>query len=224
MHDVELRSVFYLPKSGTNSVEFAEHWRNNPNLPGVIFCAIAELQSRSNSIYNLEMRFLKILPIKNSIDTYDLFFRIGMGWRIMYGFLRLILGFILLRLIGTPISGIFYKIMSHELIEDPTDLLIRAVSPFFQHSSFTVTYFLAIYLIFWGVVDILLSINLLRHKMWAFSASIYLIGAFVLYEIYRFSYTRSLVLAYVIILDLILLWLIGKEYNKLKFSSLKSEI
>ncbi len=164
------------------------------------------------------MSFLKIFSAKDNADIYDLLFRVGMGWRILYGFLRLILGFILLRLIGTPLSDIFYKVMSHELIEDPTDFLIQTVSPLLQHLSFTVTYFIAAYLIFWGIIDILLSINLLKHKMWAFPISIYLIGIFVLYEIYRFSYTRSFVLACVIIMDLILIWLIRREYHKLSSS------
>lgn len=153
---------------------------------------------------------------------YDLFFRIGMWWRILYGFLRLILGFVLLRLVGTPIADIFYKLMAHELIEDPRDFLMRAVSPLLQHLSFTVTYFLAAYLLFWGIIDILLSINLLKHKMWAFPVSIYLIGIFVLYEIYRFTHTHSLILACVIIIDMILIWLIRKEY--LKLNSAKSLI
>jgi len=139
-----------------------------------------------------------------------------MWWRIIYGFLRLVLGFVLLRLIGTPLSDVFYALMNHELIEDTTDFLIQAISPLLQHTSFTVTYFLAVYLIFWGIVDILISINLLKHKMWAFPIGIYIIGIFVLYEIYRFSHTHSLVLACVIIIDLILIWLIKKEYTKLK--------
>jgi len=170
------------------------------------------------------MSFLKIFSTKDNTDIYDLLFRVGMGWRILYGSLRLILGFILLRLIGTPLSEIFYKVMSHELIEDPTDLLVQTASPLLQHLSFTVTYFIAAYLIFWGVIDILLSINLLKHKVWVFPISIYLIVIFVIYEIYRFSYTHSLVLASIIIIDIVLVWLIRKEYNKLKSLFRKSGI
>lgn len=170
------------------------------------------------------MSFLKKYLAKDNVDIYDLFFRVGMGWRIFYGSLRLILGFTLLRLIGTPLSDIFYKVMSHELIEDPTDLLVQTASPLLQHLSFRVTYFIAAYLIFWGIIDILLSINLLKHKKWAFPISIYLIAIFVIYEIYRFSYTHSLILAFIIIIDIVLIWLIRKEYNKLKSTSHKSGI
>ncbi|MBU4480426.1 DUF2127 domain-containing protein [Patescibacteria group bacterium] len=159
---------------------------------------------------------IKLFSIKNNDDIYDLFFRFGMMWRIFYGFLRLALGFTLFLFIGTPLSDIFYKIMSYEIVEDPNDFLIQIANPVLHHFSFSVTYFLALYLIFWGVIDILLSINLLKHKLWAFPVSIYLIGIFILYKIYRFSHTLSSVLMFIIIIDLIIIWLINREYKKLK--------
>jgi len=147
-----------------------------------------------------------------------------MWWRIIYGSLRLILGFTLLKIIGTPVSDIFYTLMEHEIIEDPNDLLIQITNPFIQHLPFTITYFLAGYLIFWGIMDIFLSINLLKHRLWAFSVSIYIIGIFVLYEIYRFSYTHSYILAGVILVDLIIIWLIKKEYDNLRSLSSKGAL
>lgn len=160
------------------------------------------------------MSFLKILYTKNNTDIYDLIFRVSMLWRILYGCLRLILGFILLRLINAPLSDIFYTLMNHELIEDPTDILIRAASPLFQHLSFTVTYFIAAYLIFWGLLDIFLSVNLLRERHWAYTTSIALIGAFVAYEIVRVWHTHSLILAGIIIVDLFILYLIRVEQKR----------
>lgn len=153
---------------------------------------------------------------KNGLDTIDRLFRIGMWWRIAYGAFRLFLGVILFQLVGTPVLDIFYKIMGHEIIEDPSDILMYVLNPLFQHLPFTITYFVAIYLIAWGIIDIFLSVNLLREKMWAFPVSFYLIGTFICYEIYRFLHTHSVVLALVIIIDCVLLWLIVKEYFRLK--------
>ncbi|NQV93466.1 DUF2127 domain-containing protein [Candidatus Kaiserbacteria bacterium] len=153
---------------------------------------------------------------ENRLDTIDRLFRIGMWWRIAYGSLRLFLGLILFQLVGTPILDIFNKVMGHEIIEDPSDILMYVLSPLFQHLPFTVTYFVALYLILWGIIDIFLSVNLLREKMWAFPVSLYLIGIFICYEIYRFFHTHSLVLAIVIVIDCVLIWLIAKEYFRLK--------
>ncbi|MBU1557454.1 DUF2127 domain-containing protein, partial [Patescibacteria group bacterium] len=146
--------------------------------------------------------------IKNKSNLYEILFRIGLKWKIFYGFLRLILGFILFNFIGTPLADIFYKIMSHEIIEDPNDLLIQTFNPLLQHFSLNITYFLAFYIIFWGVIDIFISINLLKEKIWAFPISIYLISIFILYEISRFFYTHSFILLFVIIIDIILIWII----------------
>jgi uncharacterized membrane protein len=104
--------------------------------------------------------------------------------------------------------------MAHELVNDPHDLIFRIGRVVVEHQSFTVTYFLTAYLIFWGTIDVILSISLLREKLWAFPVSVYLICVFVLYEMFRFTRTHSFVLAYIIVFDLALVWLIRKEYFK----------
>lgn len=106
--------------------------------------------------------------------------------------------------------------MGYELSEDPTDILFVMVNYLLSDHSFYVTYFLAFYFIFWGVIDILLSYNLIKEKLWAFPVSMVLIGLFVAYSFVRFTYTHSLVLLSVIIFDLVILLLIYKEYQKVK--------
>jgi uncharacterized membrane protein len=54
---------------------------------------------------------------------------------------------------------------------------------------------------------------LLRERKWAFPSGIVLIGLFILYEIYRFAHTHSLILVGVIIIDLAILWIIWREYQ-----------
>jgi len=146
---------------------------------------------------------------------YEIIFRVSMWWRIFYGFIRIILGGVLLRLVGTPISEIFYQLTRHEVIEDSHDILLRIVSPLLHHMPLTVTYFIAFYLIFWGVVDIFLSINLLKHNIWAYPISLATISIFIFYELYRVSHTHSLILAIVIIIDIVILMIIKGEYKKL---------
>lgn len=146
-------------------------------------------------------------------DEQELFFRIAMWWRIGYGLIRLILGFVLLKVVGKPISDVFYNLMNHELSQDPNDILIQTISPHLQHLPITITYFVAFYFIFWGLLDVLLSIQLLKHKLWAFPLTIALISLFVLYELYRFSHTHSLILLGVIFVDMVVVALIHKEYR-----------
>jgi uncharacterized membrane protein len=149
-------------------------------------------------------------------------FYYSMWWRIFYGGLRLILGVALLKLVNEPLSNVLYLIMGQELIQDPNDVLFSTINLFLQAHPLSVTYFLAIYLIFWGIVDIVLSINMLKHHIWAFPIGLYLIGFFILYEIYRFFHTHSLILLTVILIDIGIFWLIKREYKRILESKSKN--
>lgn len=147
-------------------------------------------------------------------------FRLGMIWRIVYGAIRLVLGLILLKIVGSPISTLVQKIMSPEITEDPTDILYQVVNALMSHSAPQVTYFLAFYFIFWGFLDIFLSVYLLREKLWAFPVSLALIGTFVIYELIRFTHTHSLILLSVVFIDVLIMALILKEWRLIKKSHL----
>ena len=142
----------------------------------------------------------------------EILFHLGMWWRIIYGFLRIIIAVLLLQHVGTPVSDIFLKLMSHELIQDPNDRVIQMVN----HLPYLVTYYLAFYFMFWGVMDIFMSILLLRHQLWAFPVAIYMIVVFIVYELFRFFHTHSLMLLAVIGMDVFIIWIIKREYKKLK--------
>lgn len=142
-----------------------------------------------------------------------------MYWRMFYGFLRILFGVALLKVIGSLLLEVIHDFMGYELTEDPSDILFQIVNFFLSEHSFYVTRFLAFYFIFWGVIDILLSYNLIKEKLWAFPTSMVLIGLFVVYSIVRFTFTHSLLLLSVIIFDLVILLLIYKEYQKVKAES-----
>ena len=129
----------------------------------------------------------------------------------MYGTLKGIFGLVVLRLIKLDTAHIFYTLMAHELLEDPHDIFISTVGPLVEKISSHSNYFLAAYLMFWAAIDIFLSVSLLRNKLWAYNVAFAVIGLFVLYEIYRFSHTHSVVLAVVILIDIAILWFIKRE-------------
>lgn len=137
----------------------------------------------------------------------------GLWWRVLYGALRIVLGVALLRVVGVPLIEVVRTAMSHELVEEPSDVLVSLAGTVLTHHPVYVTYFLALYFIFWGVVDVLLSLSLLRGALWAFPVSMWMIGFFLLYGTYRFTHTHSLILLSVLIFDAGMLWLIRNEYR-----------
>jgi uncharacterized membrane protein len=139
-------------------------------------------------------------------------FQLSMWWRVGYGFLRLILGISLLRLIGQSVSDYIYAIMSHEFVGRTGDMILEHIYTFFEIHDITLTYFIAGYFIFWGAIDILLSLCLLHRIRQAFPITMALIVVFLIYSVYRYSFTHSLTLLGVICADIVILYLVHKEY------------
>ena len=141
-------------------------------------------------------------------------FKYAMFWRIAYGLFRVITGLILLKFIHRPFSEVFQSLTRLEITAEQANAILFNINSFLETHPVHVTYFVTGYLIFWGTLDIILSIKLLMHKMWAFPLSMYLISIFIFYELFRLFHTHSVILFFVIITDILVLWLIKKEYIK----------
>ena len=150
-----------------------------------------------------------------AVSGQSLLFRLSMYWRILYGAVRIIFGIKLLTLIGTPLTTLFTDYLGPSMAAHPHDRVYPLVQHTLQHHSFVVTYFLASYLLFWGAVDIFLSFNLLKDRIWAFPISLYLIGIFMVYELLRFTHTHSLLLLMLIGVDSGIMYLIYREYQRM---------
>lgn len=156
----------------------------------------------------------KVAHIEDVVLT-DLF-RVGMLWRIVYGTFKTLLGLALLHFHGLALIEVFSLVMRHEVSEDPHDILVRFIHDWLTHSAHEVTYFLAAYFIFWGLVDIVLSVCLLRRQLWAYPLTGILIGLFILYSCVRYTHTHSTILLGIIVVDIVILALIVREYRRLK--------
>lgn len=144
-----------------------------------------------------------------------------MQWRIGYGMLRILFGIALLEVVGMPLKDVLSSLMSHELINDPNDVLFSIASHILVEHPFYISYFISFYFIFWGVVDVFLSHNLMKLRLWAFPVSFVLIGVFIMYEAVRFTHTHSLFLLWVMFLDIVIVWLIWREYKRLTSPSMQ---
>ena len=63
------------------------------------------------------------------------------------------------------------------------------------------------------MVKLALVIGLLRNKLWAYPASLVGTGLFILYQLYRYSYTHGFGLIVLTIFDVFVMWLIWHEYR-----------
>jgi uncharacterized membrane protein len=145
----------------------------------------------------------------------EVVFQSVMYWRIAYGAVRVFIGYKLLSLVGMPAVAVYRHLFRRELTEDPHDVAFQYIAHALTQHGYSITYFLAAYFLFWGIIDIVLSYTMIRHQLWAFIASLYLIAGFILYEIYRYSHTHSPLLFAFILMDMFFMYLIWREYKKL---------
>lgn len=121
---------------------------------------------------------------------------------------------IALALVSTnTIVGLVNWLTQEELVEDPHDFIAKQFLTWAQDFSFNTKTFYAFYLLSHGVVKILLVIGLLRGKLWSYPVSLIVLGLFVAYQLYRFSYTHGAGLIVLTIFDVFVMGLIWHEYR-----------
>ena len=103
-----------------------------------------------------------------------------------------------------------------ELAEDPRDFIANYFLYAASHLSLSGQRFAAAYLLSHGVIKIGLVWALLKRKLWAYPLSIIVFGAFIVYQLYRYTFTHGLGLIALSVFDLLVIWLIYLEYRALK--------
>ncbi len=124
------------------------------------------------------------------------------------------IGGVALAVVSTDtIRGLVNSATQDELIEDPKDFLASHLLAFAHDFTVSTQNFYAFYLLSHGVVKLALVIGLLRNKLWAYPASLVALGLFILYQLYRYSYTHGIGLIVLTVFDVFVMWLIWHEYR-----------
>jgi len=128
-----------------------------------------------------------------------------------------IVGGVALYLISTATIVATIKRYSYdELIEDRHDWIATHLLEFARTFSVEAQHFYAFYLLSHGIVKSVLVIGLLREKLWAYPASFAVFGAFIAYQLYRYSYTHDFALILLSVFDLFVIYLAVHEYRLLR--------
>ena len=103
-----------------------------------------------------------------------------------------------------------------ELIEDKNDWIATHLLGFAQTFSVAEHDFYAFYLLSHGLVKAVLVVGLLKEKLWAYPAAFAVFGAFIAYQLYRYSHTHEIALIGLSIFDLFVIYLAVHEYRLLR--------
>ncbi len=126
-------------------------------------------------------------------------------------------GGVVLSLVSTAtIANLVNAVTQEELIEEPNDVIATHLLALAQGFSVETKNFYAFYLLSHGAVKLLLVIGLLRRKLWSYPASLIVFGLFIVYQLYRYSYTHGVGLIVLSVFDIVAMGLIWHEYRLLR--------
>jgi len=124
------------------------------------------------------------------------------------------IGGILLYVVTTDtIASWVNALTAEELIEDPNDFIAGHLSRMASHFSIASKEFYAFYLLSHGLIKLALVVGLLRGKLWSYPASLAALGLFMVYQVYRYSYTQSFGLLVLTVFDAVVMVLIWHEWR-----------
>ena len=111
------------------------------------------------------------------------------------------------------VRGIIVRLLQSDLVEDPTDFIGNSFLRFAEQLSLATEHFLALYLLLHGLIKIGLIRVLWKKHWWAYPAFIFLMLAFVVYQLLRFQHTHAWWLLIFSVFDLVVIWFTFQEYK-----------
>lgn len=114
------------------------------------------------------------------------------------------------------LSRVLVFLTQHELAEDPNDLFVNFLMKTSHAFSVSAQHFAVFYLLSHGIVKLILVQLLWMKKLWAYPLMIVFLLLFIVYQIYRYSYSHSSWLIILTVFDLIMIWLTWIEYRRIR--------
>jgi uncharacterized membrane protein len=140
-------------------------------------------------------------------------FEAGVALKAFNGLWETVTGFLALMLPHPAILRGYLALTHSELVEDPHDRLADVVGKYFVNAPHGTRTFIGIYVLLHGLANLFLAYNLYRKRLWAYPATIVVLGLFLIYQFYRIALFHSVVLIVLTSIDMIFMGLLVHEYR-----------
>ena len=148
-------------------------------------------------------------------NVFDKAFVAGLGLKAIDGISEVIGGIWLLLVNPARLQTWAGIIFAPELREDPNDFIANHILHWTAHFKQGAVLFAAVYLLSHGVVKLVVVVEILRGKLWAYPGLIVLTSIFAAYQIYHMAVNGgSLEFVVLTIFDLLIIALTFIEYAK----------
>jgi uncharacterized membrane protein len=139
----------------------------------------------------------------------------------LHSMLECIGGAVLVFVSTDAIKNLVAKVSQESPIANKSDVIARHLTNAAEHFSPGTQHFYAFYLLSHGLVKLGLVAGLLKGKLWAYPASLAVMGLFIAYQMYRYVLDHSVGLIVLTVFDVIVIALIWHEYRVVKRGGLK---
>ena len=140
---------------------------------------------------------------------------LSLGLKALDGVIEVLSGLLLLLIGSGHINQIAQRLTSDELAENPHNILANFILHSGQHLAGATT-FVIVYLLAHGILKLVVVISLLQQKPWAYPLAFVVLGLFLIYQLFLLIVAPSLALGLLSAFDLLVLWLIWREYRHFK--------
>jgi uncharacterized membrane protein len=140
-------------------------------------------------------------------------FEISVILKGLHALIEIVGGIFLYVVSADAITSFMIWLAEADLLGDPHDIISNYLLHAAQGFSVGSKNFAAFYLLSHGLIKVVLVAGLLRNKYWAYPSSLIVLGLFILYQVYRYTFTHSIWLIALTVFDLVVMWLIWHEYK-----------
>lgn len=155
--------------------------------------------SKDRSDGNLYLMFRASVALKAAISAAEVF-------------VGLLIFFIPLSVFTDPVAAF----AEGQLAENPESFIANNLLEIIAGISIGTQLFVTFYLLSRGLVKLIPIMAVLKNRLWGYPVSLVILGAFVAYQLYYLSVKYSLVVLAVTIFDVLVMYLIWREYRFVK--------
>ena len=133
------------------------------------------------------------------------------------GALEFLGGLLVLFISPATLHNFITFITQRELVEDPHDKIANLLIHASNHYSANGRTFLVVYLWIHAAIKLIAVIGILKNQLWAYPFSLITLGLLVVYQLYDIFFIHaSIGMILLTIFDVFILWLIWREYGKVR--------
>ncbi|HSX33656.1 MAG TPA: DUF2127 domain-containing protein [Candidatus Saccharimonadales bacterium] len=153
----------------------------------------------------------------------DKTFEIGIILKGLNGAAELIGGLLLAVVPGHAIMHLTRWLTSSELNDEPHDFVATHILRYGTELAQGHNLFVILFLLTHGLVKVGLVIALLRQKLWAYPWALVALTVFLGYQIYLLIVHPTIAMGFLCVLDTVIIWLVWREWQKVKSPPAQAE-